>query len=196
MASIPRRVSRSLVALPAIGRAGRSPEHTVIGEPPSAAAEIRKNPEIPRPLPKERPRQVRTQFTDYGFTVTWSWMVCVTLPLAAVTTTLEVVAVALLLLLQPESCATPIAPAISTRARKSPRRFFHPRKQRAIANVAPPARKGLERCRRAALLPSVSVRAVEALWPFVGVTVAGLKLQVSVDGRVEQVNVVAELNPY
>ena len=129
--------------------------------------------------------------------MTWSWIVWVTLPLVAVTTTLEVVGAALPLLPQPVSCAAPITPAISTRARKSARRFFHPRKQTAIANVAPPGRNGLERCWRAALLLlSVNVRAVEALWPTVGVTVAGLKLQVRFVGTVEQANVVAELNPY
>ena len=128
--------------------------------------------------------------------VTWSWIVCVTLPLVAVTTTLEVVGAAGPLLPQPVSCVTPITPAISTRARKSARRFFHPRKQTAMANVAPSGRNGLERCWRAALLLSVNVRAVEALWPLLGVTVAGLKLQVRFEGTVEQVNVVAELNPY
>ena len=128
--------------------------------------------------------------------MTWSLICWVTVPLAAVTTTVEVVGAALLLLLQPVSCATPIALAIRTRVTTSARRFFHPRKQTAIANVAPSGRNGLERCWRAALLLAVNVRAVEALWPFVGVTVAGLKLQVRVDGTVEQVNVVAELNPY
>ena len=49
---------------------------------------------------------------------------------------------------------------------------------------------------RAALLLSANVRAVDALWPVPGVTVAGLKLQVRFVGTVEQVNVVAELNPY
>src|ERR1039458_3106975 len=142
------------------------------------------------------PRQVRTQFTDYGLTVTWNWMVWVTLPLVAVTTTLEVVDAPGPLPPQPVSCVTPITPAISTRARKSARRFFHPRKQTAIANVAPSGRNGLERCWRAALPLSVNVRAVEALWPLLGVTVAGLKLQVRFVGTVEQVNVVAELNPY
>jgi hypothetical protein len=62
--------------------------------------------------------------------------------------------------------------------------------------VAPSGRNGLERCWRAALPLSVNVRAVEALWPFAGVTVAGLKLQVRFAGKVPQVNVVAELNPY
>ena len=157
---------------------------------------MRKNPETPRPLPKERPRQVRTKCPDYGFTVTWSVIVWVILPLVAVTTTLEEVAAALPLPPQPVSCVTAITPAISTRARKSARRFFHPRKQTAIASVAPSGRNGLERCWRAALLLSVNVRAVEALWPTVGVTVAGLKLQVRFDGTVEQANVVAELNPY
>ncbi len=128
--------------------------------------------------------------------VTESWIVWVTLPLAAVTTTLEVVVFGAPLLPQPVSCATPIAPAINTRVRTSARRFFHPRKQTAIANAAPPGRNGLERFWRAALLLSVNVRAVEALWPLAGVTVAGLKLQVRLAGTVEQVNVVAELNPY
>jgi len=160
------------------------------------AETIGKNLKIPRPLPGGRPRQVRTQFTDYGFTVTVSVIVLVTLPLVAVTTTLEEVGAALPLPPpQPVSCVIAITPAISTRARKSARRFFHPRKQTAIANVTPSGRNGLERRRRAALLLSVNVRAVEALWPFVGVTVAGLKLQVRFAGTVVQAKVVAELNP-
>ena len=125
-------------------------------------------------------------------------MVWVSLPLVAVTTTLEVAAAALPLPPQPLSCVTAVTPAISTRASRSARRFFHPRrKQAAIAKVAPSGRNGLERCWRAALLLSVNVRAVEALWSAAGVTVGGLKLQLRFDGKVVgQLNVVAELNPY
>ena len=99
--------------------------------------------------------------------------VCVTPPPVAVTVTVETVGA--VEPPQPVSCTRPTTPAISARARSILRRFFQPRKPRAMANVTPPGRNGLGPCRRAAVAPKLTVSVVVVVAG--GVIDAGLKVQ-------------------